>query len=374
MAGKRGRRGFGAIRKLPSGRYQASYVGPDTARHKAPSTYETREDAEAWLSARRAEIVGDDWRPPRARKTATFGPYAESWLRTRVTPKGEPLKPRTRANYRQLLDLYILPGFAELPLKSITPASVREWHAGLARTPTARARAYSLLKSILSTAVEDGELASNPCRIKGASNVRRAKQIRPATVTELAVLVEATPARLRLAVLLAAWAQLRYGEIAELRRKDIDVTNGLVKVRRGVVTVDGERIVDTPKSAAGVRTVALPPHLLPAVKQHLQDHAQIGRDGLLFYQLETGEQLPYSTWRDAVSTAAKSAGRPDLSGHDLRHTGATLAAQSGATIAELMARLGHTTSTMAMRYQHASDERDRELAIRLSRMAEGSEA
>ncbi|MBA2773961.1 MAG: integrase, partial [Nocardioidaceae bacterium] len=62
------RRGFGAIRKLPSGRYQASYIGPDLVRHKAPTTYPTREDAEGWLYKQRGAVTGDDWTPPAVRK------------------------------------------------------------------------------------------------------------------------------------------------------------------------------------------------------------------------------------------------------------------------------------------------------------------
>ena len=65
------------------------------------------------------------------------------------------------------------------------------------------------------------------------------------------------------------------------------------------------------------------------------------------------------------------AGRPDLRFHDLRHTGAVLAAQTGATLAELMGRLGHSTPGAAMRYQHAAADRDKAIAEALSRLAEG---
>jgi integrase len=69
--------------------------------------------------------------------------------------------------------------------------------------------------------------------------------------------------------------------------------------------------------------------------------------------------------------ARKAADRPDLRFHDLRHTGATLAAQAGATTAELQARLGHTTADAAMIYPHAAKGRDRQLAQELSRLAAG---
>jgi integrase len=73
----------------------------------------------------------------------------------------------------------------------------------------------------------------------------------------------------------------------------------------------------------------------------------------------------YKVWYPAREAAS----RPDLRFHDLRHTGATLAAATGATLAELMARLGHSTPAAAMRYQHAAADRDRAIAEALSGFA-----
>jgi integrase len=159
--------------------------------------------------------------------------------------------------------------------------------------------------------------------------------------------------------------------VTELRRKDVDLKAGVVRIKRGVVRADGEVIVGDPKSAAGKRPVHIPPHILPAVKQHLRDHAQLGREGLLFYGLEGG-QLAHSSLLYRFNRAKHAADRDDLTPHALRHTGAVLAAQGGATTKELMARLGHSTSEMAMRYQHAGEERDLILAHRLSELAEGN--
>jgi integrase len=372
---KNQRRSFGKIRKLPSGRFQASYVGPDLNRHTAPSTFEARIDAEEWCAARRREIMGDEWQPPKVRAhRITLDTYATSWLATRTTPKGEPIKRRTRSHYRYLLDMHILPTFGTLPLRSITPAMVRAWHAGLADTPSVRAHSYALLNAILRTAVTDDEVTKNPCQIRGASKTTRVKEIRPATIDELAAITAAMPDRMRLAIQLSAWCALRFGEVTELRRRDVDVKAGVLHIRRGVVRDNGEVIVDRPKSAAGVRDIAIPPHVLPMVRQHLLDHAQIGQDGLLFYAPTTGGQLPHSSLEWHWRRARRDAGRDDLTLHGLRHTGATMAAQAGATIKELMARLGHATPDMAMRYQHETAERDRALAERLSRMAAASDA
>ncbi|MBW9211616.1 site-specific integrase [Mumia sp. zg.B21] len=195
----------------------------------------------------------------------------------------------------------------------------------------------------------------------------------PASLAELETIVEELPERYKLMALLAAWCAMRFGELTELRRKDIDLKDNRVKITRGVVRVDGKFIVGPPKSDAGVRDVAIPPHLLPAVKAHLKDHTRPGKEALLFPAADGGGHMAPSTLYKVFYPARKAAGRDDLRWHDLRHTGAVLAAQTGATLAELMGRLGHSTPGAAMRYQHAAADRDTEIARRLSALVEVSD-
>jgi integrase len=225
-----------------------------------------------------------------------------------------------------------------------------------------------LLRTILGSAVTEDLIPSNPCHLRGAGNSRRVHQIKPASLAELERIIAELPDRYGLMVLLASWCALRFGELTELRRYDLDIKAGKIMVRRAVVALHGEMIVSTPKSSAGLRDVAIPPHLMPAVKQHLNEHAEWGRDGLLF-PAPQGGHLGNGNFYPIWDKARKAAGRPDLRFHDLRHTGAVLAAQTGATLAELMGRLGHTTPTMAIRYQHVAQDRDTEIARRLSELA-----
>lgn len=388
------RRGFGRLRKERSGRTSAAYLGPDGALYRARTTFESKDDAVVWLTTERRLIERDEWRPPAERrqvsagKRETFGPFAESWLANREV-KGRPLKQRTRDHYQGMLDRMILPTFQARPLSAITANEVDAWYRDLDRnTPTYRAHAYSLLRTILGS-VDPTVLPSNPARIRGAGGTSRKHQIEPLSLDELATLTEAMPEHRRSMVLFAAWCALRFGELAELRRRDVDVTNGVVKVQRGVVrTTEGVQ-VGTPKSDAGSRNVTIPPHLMPLVKAHLADHTEPGRDALLFPGAG-GEHLAPSTFYGKSPKRVKLpgggveyrgghgfyraravAGRPTLHFHDLRHTGAVLAAQTGATLAELMSRLGHSTPAAAMRYQHAAKDRDKAIAAALSRIAEG---
>jgi integrase len=369
----RTRRAFGYLRRLPSKRYQASYIGPDLARHTAPDTFETKLDAEGWLRDERNMISNDEWTPPKSRAAAALAKlppilteYASTWLRSRG------LRPRTRTHYRRLLDQLILPELGEYHLNEISPIMVRNWHARLdSSTPTLRAHAYSLLRTIMGTALSEQLVSINPCVLRGAGSSEKVHKSKPATLEELAIITDQMPERLRLAVLIASWCGLRYGEIFELRRGDVDLEQGVIQVRRAVTRVAGEKpIIGPPKSEAGVRDVNIPPHLIDMFQQHLDDHVTIGARSLLFPASRSGGQhmSPATLYRHFYR-AREAAGRPDLRWHDLRHTGATLAAAAGATLPELMARLGHRSMRAAMIYQHAAADRDKIIASALSELA-----
>ena len=367
-AKKRDRRKFGRIRRFKSGRWQASYLGPDANLYIAPSTFDAKIDAEAWLTDRRREIDRNLWSPRSGqedRPGASFGDYSEAWLEQRG------IKDRTREHYRKLLDNHILGTFAGVELRDVTPAAVRRWYSTTAvGTPTMRAHAYSLLRAIMQTALADDLIDSNPCRIVGASTARRVHKIRPATLDELQVITAAMPPPYQAFIMMAAWLALRFGELTELRRRDVDLTDEVVRIRRAVVRAGDGFKVTTPKSDAGIRDVSIPPHLVPLIADHLKTHAQSGRDALLFPSVgdPTRHLAPSALYRMFYAARA-AAGRDDLRVHDLRHSGAVLAAATGATLAELMARLGHSSPQAALRYQHAAGGRDREIAQLLSKIA-----
>lgn len=376
------RRGFGRIRQCqPSGRYQASYVGSDDRLYKAPQTFDAREDAEAWLADRRREIDRDAWSPPATEEQQTakrkaevkFRDYAKTWVETRLV-KGEPLRPRTKEHYHRLLDGHIYPVFGSENVRDITMKMVDEWYAKtktLAGKPTMRAHTYSLLKTILETArTRDRLIDANPCLVRGAGTVTRKIKPQPVTVEQLDIIVGEMPDRLKVMVQLAMWCALRFGELVELRRADIDLGAGEIRIRRAAARVSGGWVVGDPKSDAGIRNVGIPPHLIPVVKNHLAKYVEAQSDSLLF-PAQNGGHLQPSTFNRHYYKGRNKAKRPDLRLHDCRHSGATMAAQTGATLAELMARLGHSTPQAAMRYQHAAQGRDKAIAAALSQMANG---
>jgi len=391
------KRSFGQIAKLPSGRYRARYSDPygrvsadgKQVRHPAPHTFPAKVDAEAWLVDERRLISSGDWTPPADRlavkraRSQTLGEYAERWLAERKV-KGRPLADRTRDHYQDLLDRVILPTFEDVELTAITPEAVAHWYDTAAvDTPTYQAHAYSLLRAIMRTAADPTKhsghplIPFSPCGIAGGGSAGTKRRIRPATAQEVAIIVTAMPDRHRLMVLLADGCALRFGELAELRRSDVDLTNEVIHVRRGVVRSRSAGVVaKVPKSEAGVRDVPIPPDIIDAVRVHMNGHAAPDTVGLLFPG-RNSEYLSPSAFYGKVSKkrrgkpdttgwgwyeARRVAGREDLRFHDLRHGALTEAARHGATLAELMALGGHSTNQAAMRYQQAASGRLAELA------------
>ena len=233
-------------------------------------------------------------------------------------------------------------------------------HAGR----TVAAQAYRLLHVMLAQAVTDGLLVANPCRVKGASTVEHPERL-PLTPEAVAQLAEAVPTQYRAAVLVAAWSGLRPGEVFALRRCDVDTSAGTVSVHRTLVEVPGQPVTyGPPKSRAGRRTVALPRSVTAALAEHLDRSPDAEPEALLF-TTRAGTPVLSGTRSRILAPARRQIGRPDVTWHHLRHTGATLAAIAGATQAELQARIGHSTARAAAIYQHARSERDRWIADQL---------
>lgn len=361
----KGRRRFGRVRRLPSGRWQARYAGPDGRDRPAPDTFATKGEAERWLAALETDLGRGQWVDPAAGKT-TVEQWATLWFANRPD-----LKVRTRELYGWLLGKYIVPPLGDVPLAKLTPSLVRSWHGEISRvgSPTPVRQSYSLLRAMLATAVADEVILRNPCVIKGAGVSRSAE--RPvATIPQVLALAEAVPPRYRAFILTATWSSARWGELVALTHDRLDLLHGTMRIDRQFVELRGCRLeLDTPKSDAGVRTVNLPPHLIPELEHHLSNFVPV--DCPYVFPNSKGEPIKRSSFRSVWLLARATAGLPNLRFHDLRHTGNTLAATTGASTRELMARMGHSTMQAALIYQHATRDRDAAIAKSLSDLVAG---
>lgn len=355
--------------------------------------FETQAEAETVLAIARGRIAAGTFVPPaeerRARRAAadaeraaryTYREWTEEWLR-RLAAEGRTQS--TIVSYTSVLKVRILPALGDVPLQAITPAMVEALLESVRAEPSARypgarsngvtASTATVLRASLNAAVKAERIHVSPFRGSTSTPAR----VRPgtprddvATPAQVLALTAAMPEHLALAVPLAAWCQLRLGEVLGLQRHDFtdldDPARAFVHITRQMNSKTSE--LTAPKSAAGTRSLSIPPDQVPAIVAHLEHHAAPGPVGFVFTPPHApGRHVAETTFDRAWRLAREKVGMKGFRFHDLRHTGLTMYAQLGATQAELMHRGGHSDITTVARYQHATKERDRTLADALSR-------
>ncbi|MGW4665207.1 tyrosine-type recombinase/integrase [Streptosporangium sandarakinum] len=327
---------------------------------------------------------------------------------------------RSPAFRQHPLGKHVTPYLGNTAVGKLSIAMIRQRRADLLGngvSVSVAAKAYRLLRAVLMTAVEEDHIiARNPCRIRGAGDEHA--QERPVlTVTQVfepADLVGRRPVgnvrklkenayrlrfrrhgemrthpevftgradaeralwkmgmdgradcvhdrRFRALVLLATFAGLRWGEVSTLRRTDIDLDTGTVRVPVAFVERStGEMVLGPPESKAGRRVVGIPQGIVSALREHLDTYVQADPGALVFPGMKGGplRRSGFNT-RTRWVDVAREMGLPGLHFHDLRHTGNMLAAESGAGLKDLMARMGHDNVRAAMIYQHAVRGADR---------------
>lgn len=402
------REAWGRLRKLPSKRWQARYMGPDDKVYSArteddkPLTFLTKGDARTWLNGVHATISRGEWLPPaaaaRRRRAAaeaaaardvTFREYAERWLEHIATEPGKGGKlrrPGTALAYRGRVRNYLMTPLGDVKVREIDTERVRALVIELVAVPSVLKEdakhngiagdAVDVLKMILRAAVRDGLLAAMPdVPTPTRRSVRHDNAHTPeddvATPTQVDALYEAVPQPWRIAVLFAAWCQLRRGEVLGLQRHDIvwnsDRTAATLYVRRQKNGSTGK--LTDPKSDSSIRSMAVPPLMIERLREHFDRYVGSGRAAPVVPAGEQGDRhLSASRWNGVWADArSKVAGLPEgYRFHDLRHTGLTRFAQEGATLAELMRRGGHADVNVVLRYQKATMARDIDLAARMS--------
>ena len=361
------RRGFGSVRRVASGRWQARYIDSLTGKRvSAGATFATKGDASRWLAQAQAGTI--DAQTAAARRDGErLEAYALRWLEHRN------LRPRTVELYRSQLRRHIIPQLGDAKVTRLEPRHIREWHAELVRSGLGEvtvAKVYRLLRSILNTAVEDKLLPSNPCQIR-RGGVERTKERAIPTLDDYRAIHACLPDHLAAVASLAAFAGLRKGEALGLSRRDVDLVAATLRIDQALQEVAGVgAVLAEPKTAGSRRTIALPGHLVEILVYHLGQHVGPEPDALLFTNSQ-GRPIRSSTWHSAWDGARKAAGLDELRLHDLRHLAGTLTAQAGATLKETMAWLGHTTVGASLRYQHVAENRTSEIADQLDGLIRG---
>lgn len=379
---RKARRPTGAVRKLPSLRWQASTWDAASGKRVSLGSFPSKADADAALALAQTDKARGAWTDPRKGKVL-FGDYALQWLDGRRGSIGVD----TWANYEQTIKNHVLPTFGKVPIADITSASVRIWHDRLRSLDgpgnTAAGKAYSRLSQILTVAVGDEIIPVNRANVKRGRDEKSPP--RPEIdVDQAMAIIAAANRRIRPLIILALGAGLRRNELRGLRQKYLNLDAGTVEVKRSWRDSDGS--FSTVKTDTSNRTVSLPEAIIPAMRIHVESLQNPGPDNVVFpattsWGNHTTEQAgrPFSvgflndSWCEAVTTVfgpqvdengKKLPGALHL--HDLRHTSLTLAGEEAA-LKDLMTRGGHDDVRTTMRYQNKSKrQNDQNIADRMS--------
>jgi integrase len=351
------RRHFGSVRKLPSGRWQASWWH-EGSRHVATDTFAMKADALSYLSTVEADISRGVNIDPRAGRI-TVRELAEEWFSSNPGKRRGSLQ-RDEA----ILRLHVLPDLGRKQVSSVTKVEVqnlvRTWSAE--RAPRTVRRQYDVLRAVFAYAVATDRIGRSPCRsIKlPQPEALDRPSLSPADIARLAA---ATPAPLRPMIWIGGVLGLRWGEVAGLQAGAIDFERRELVVAR---QLGRDRTLGPPKSSAGHRSMTVPETLCAILAEHVSLFCRSGPDSLLFTS-ESGRALDYTRWRRRVwMPATVSAGLVGAGFHDLRRAAATFLVTEGVDVKTAQTRLGHSDPRLTLGiYARASSQADRGAADRL---------
>lgn len=384
---------------LPRGisRYRGGYrvrISVDYYQHFI-GVFDSLQDAKAALDKANGQKAVGTFEPPtqvrrrrrdealKAKANAlTVREWAKEWVTMPIQSgkrKGQAPSDSTIRTRRSSLTAHVLELLGDVPLAEVTPEQITTVLARI-ETPAARRNAGLAMRAMFNMAAKKGAggLTASPFHeeVRDHEPVGiegRFEMITPATVRAL---TEAMPARLALVVPLATWCDMRKGEILGLQRHDFqhldDPKNATVDVERQWLAKATPPRYGPPK-AGSRRTVAIPASLVPTIVDHLKAFTGNDADAPVFPSVRIPSQPTSPNSVDGAWDRAREDLAPGLRLHDLRAVGLTQYARAGATAMDLMARGGHRDLEVAMRYQRAGAERDRELTDRLDRMIGGTD-
>jgi len=359
-----GRRAFGAVRQLPSGRWQARYRTPKGELLAAPRTFARRRDAEKWLSGMESDLARGVWIDDRLARV-TVDEWSRMWLRDLPN-----LKPKTRVGYESLARSVVGPHLGARQLGDLSRPLVQGWVTELSASGMSASRirqAYRLLSQMMSSAEMDGVLAVTPCR---GIRLPRIAEHEPHVLSpdQVASLVAAIRPPYDLFVLVLAYTGLRFGEVAGLRRRFVDPASDRLIVAGSLSEAAGVVTMEEPKSHQH-RVVTMPNFLSAQLMEHIAASVDWSGPEVLVFVSPHGLPVRHSNFLHRVWAPAVKAVGLDARPHDLRASHGTWLYDAGWSPVEIAARLGHAKATITTKhYARRVVGRDVEIAAGLDAM------
>jgi integrase len=331
-----------SVDKVPTG-YRVRYRTPDgKSRSK---TLKRKVDADRFLnSVEHSKDVGSYVDPSRSK--ITMGTWASAWCQSQTH-----LKPSTRARYEGILSKHIVPRWGGTPIHRVNHADVQTWISSLVLAPATVRYIHRVFSLIMELAVRDGRIQQNPATGVRLPRVSQGDKrfLSPDEVHRLADAAAQYPIpevgeQYRALILTLAFCGLRWGEVAALRVKRVDLLRRRLTVAESVTEVRGRLVWGTPKSHA-TRSVPIPRSVVEMLTQSM---AGKGSDDLVFTTWRGKPLRNLNFRRDVFDRASMDAGLEGLTPHELRHTAASLAVSAGANVKAVQAMLGHASAAMTL--------------------------
>ena len=296
----------------------------------------------------------------------TVAEWLTEWLDQVKATDGT--RPQTVRWYRWLVDKHVSPVIGSVKLDRLTPADVRHLLAELVRADvgnTTVRQAHGLLRNALGDAERLELVPRNVARSvrPPASTKGRVRALTPEEARRL--LATAKDERLYGLLVLAVTTGLRRGELLALRWQDVSLDEGVLRVRRTLLRLDGRLVFGEPKSASSVRTVPVPPAARDVLRAHrlliqAESSAASWQDFGLVFPSRIGTPIEPTNVNRWFRELRERAGLSWLRLHDLRHAFATFMLHQGADLRLIMETLGHSQiSVTADLYTHVLLPRQR---------------
>lgn len=320
-----------------------------------------------------------------AGKVPTVGEWLAYWLENIAEAK---VRPSTLQGYQSKVTTHLIPGLGEHRLDRLQPEHLERFYASCSRkglAPATVLQMHRILSRSLKVALQRERVARNVCTLVDAPSVSR-EEVQPLSGADARAILGVARGRRNAARWSVALALgLRQGEALGLLWEHVDLDAGTIRVRwqlqrlagRGVVLVE-------PKSRAGRRTIALPPQLVGALREHraaqdaerekagsLWDDSVLTLGGpelrgLVFAQVNGRPIDPRRDWQD-WKDLLRDAGVRDARLHDARHTSASLLLAEGVPARVVMELLGHSQISLTLgTYSHVAPEVSRVAADRIA--------
>jgi integrase len=319
------KRQFGAVDKLPSGRWRVRYRDGGGRRVTVPKTFATKADANAFIATIQADLVRGQYLDPRAARLSVAS-WADTWM-------GRPGKrPAPIARDRQGIAVF-LPTLGHVALGALTPAQVQSAIDERSRraAPATVTRDFAALRALLNSAVDADLIGRSPARKVALPRIVRSEHM-TLTSEQLRRLVDEIPDHYRTLALTAGVLGLAWEEVIALRVRDVDFGRRTITVAQTVQELAGHvSVVPEGKRPARLRTMAVPPFLLDRIARHLDAHrhgVKDDPDALIFVGPKGGVLRRRFTERVLRPAAARS-GLEGLTFHGLRHAATSSLEMSG---------------------------------------------